>query len=89
MVALGGGERRYSAYIFLTPVLDWVTGQHHALVALYPRRKNPGVAIGEEVGWQPEPVWKDRLEEKSSLASAGDRTLIVRVVQSIVRHYTD
>jgi hypothetical protein len=32
-----------------------------------------------------EPVWTQRLEEKSS-ASVGDRT---PVVQSVVRHYTD
>jgi hypothetical protein len=37
-------------------------------------------------GWlAPEPVWTQRLEEKSS-ASVGDRTL---VVQSVVRHSTD
>jgi hypothetical protein len=43
------------------------------------------VPIVEEAGWAPEPVWTQRLEEKSS-DSVGDRT---PVVQSVVRHYTD
>jgi hypothetical protein len=41
--------------------------------------------IGQEAGWEPEPVWTQRLEEKS-FASSGDRT---PVVQSVVRHFTD
>jgi hypothetical protein len=87
MVALGGGEvQRLHILDPGTRLGDWS--------ALRPGRALPSekgtlVAIGEEAGWQPEPVWKDRLEEKSSLASAGDRTSIVRVVQSVVRHYTD
>jgi hypothetical protein len=36
-------------------------------------------------GWDPEPVWTQGLEEKSS-ASVGDQT---SVVQSVVRHYTE
>jgi hypothetical protein len=62
-----------------------VSGQHHAPAALYPRGKDSPVPIGQEAGWAPEPVWTQRLEEKSS-ASVGDRT---PVVQSVVRHYTD
>jgi hypothetical protein len=57
-----------------------VSGQHHAPAALY-----PPVPIVQEAGWAPEPVWAQRLEEKSS-ASIGDRT---PVVQSVFRHYTD
>jgi hypothetical protein len=59
-----------------------VSGQHHAPAALYPRGKDP---IVQEAGWAPEPVWMQRLEEKSS-APVGHRT---PVVQSVVRHYTD
>jgi len=62
-----------------------VSGQHHALVALYPPGKGPPVPIIQEAGWAPEPVWTKRLEEKC-LASAGDQTPIV---QSVARHYTD
>jgi hypothetical protein len=61
-----------------------VSGQRHALAALYPRGKDPPVPIVQEAGWAPEPVWTQRLEETSS-ASVGDRT---PVVQSVVRHYT-
>jgi hypothetical protein len=47
--------------------------------------KGPPVPIEQEAGWAPEPVWMQRLEEKSS-ASVADQT---SVVQSVVRHYTD
>jgi hypothetical protein len=49
-----------------------------------PLGKGPPVPIGQEAGWASEPVWMQRLKEKSS-ASVGDRT---PVVQSVVRHYT-
>jgi hypothetical protein len=62
-----------------------VSGQHHAPAALYSRGKEPSVPIVQEAGWAPEPVWTQRLEEKSS-ASVGDRT---PAVQSVVKHYTD
>jgi hypothetical protein len=45
-----------------------------------PPVKGPPVPIGQEAGWAPEPVWTQRLEEKSS-ASVGDRTP--------VRHHAD
>jgi hypothetical protein len=55
-----------------------VSGQHHAPAALY-----PPVPSGQEAGWATQPVWTQRLEEKSS-ASVGNRT---PVVESVVRHY--
>jgi hypothetical protein len=58
-----------------------VSGQHHAPAVLYRRGKDPPVPIVQEAGWAPEPVWTQRLEEKSS-ASVGDRT---PVVQSVVK----
>jgi hypothetical protein len=48
-----------------------VSGQHHA------PGKGPPVPIVQEAGWAPEPVWTQRLQEKSS-APAGDRTPIAR-----------
>jgi hypothetical protein len=42
-----------------------------------PSRALPPVQILQEAGWAPEPVWTQRLKEKS-LASAGDRTSIAR-----------
>jgi hypothetical protein len=58
-----------------------VSGQRHAPAALC-TGEGPPVPIVQEAGWAPEPVWTQRLEEKS-FAPAGDRT------QSVVRHYTD
>jgi hypothetical protein len=49
-----------------------------------PPGKSP-VPILQEVGWAPEPVWTQRLEEKSS-ASVGDWN---PAIQLVVRHYTD
>jgi hypothetical protein len=62
-----------------------VTGQRHAPAALLPPGKGPPVPIVKEAGWAPEPVWTQRLHEKS-FAPAGNRT---PVVQPLVRHYTD
>jgi hypothetical protein len=78
-------ERRYSSYSFLTSALDggeWSASRRdHAL----PPGKGPPVPIGQEAGWVLEPVWMQRIQEKSS-ASVGDRT---PVIQSIASHYTD
>jgi hypothetical protein len=54
-----------------------VSGQRHAPAALLPPGKGPPVHIGQEDGWAPEPVWRQRIEEKS-FAPAGDRTPIAR-----------
>jgi hypothetical protein len=53
-----------------------VSGQYNAPAALYPRGKDPPVPIVQEAGWAPEPVWTQRLEEKSfaSAAAFGDET---------------
>jgi hypothetical protein len=61
-----------------------VSGQPHGPAALLPPGKGPPVPIVQEAGWAPEPVWTQRLQEKS-FAPAGDRT---PVVQPVVRHYT-
>jgi len=45
--------------------------------------KGPPVPIGQETGWAPEPVWKQRLEEKSSCPCRGSNT-----DRPVVRHYT-
>jgi hypothetical protein len=69
--------RRYSSYSFTTSVLDGVSGQHHAPAALSPPGTGTPVPIGREAGWAPEPVWTQRIEDKS-FAPAGDRTSIAR-----------
>jgi hypothetical protein len=79
------GERRCSSYSFLTLALDggeWSVSCPNC--ALTPG-KGPPIPIVQEAGWAPEPIWTQRLEEKSS-ASVGNRT---PVVQSVVRHYTE
>jgi hypothetical protein len=58
-------ERRYSTCSFSTSALDggeWsVSRPGRAL----PPGKGPPVPIAQEAGWDPEPVWIQRLEEKS------------------------
>jgi hypothetical protein len=82
------GERRYSSYSFSTSALDadeWsasCTGR-----ALAPG-KGPPVPTGQEAGWAPEPVWTQRLEEKSFRLYRGSN-LDCPVAQPVARHYTD
>jgi hypothetical protein len=64
------GEKRHSSYSFMTSALDGVNGRH-AQAALYPQGKDPPIPTGQEAGWVPQPVWIQRLEEKSSLPSPG------------------
>jgi hypothetical protein len=68
------GERMYSSYSFMTSAPDggeWLSRPSRAL----PPRKEPPSPIVQEGGWAPEPVWTQRLEEKS-LACARDRISI-------------
>jgi hypothetical protein len=70
-------EIRYSSYSFSTSALDgreWLASRPGRALAL---GKGPTVPIVQEAGLAPEPVWTQRLEEKS-FASAGDRTPIAR-----------
>jgi hypothetical protein len=71
------GERRYSPYSVPTSALhegEWSASRPGRAL---PPGKGPTVPIGQEAGWAPEPVWTQRLEEKS-FAPAGDRTPIAR-----------
>jgi hypothetical protein len=68
-----GGERRYSSYSFSTSALDggeWSGSRPGRALA---RGKGPPVPIVQEAGWAPEPVWTQRIKDKS-FACAGDRT---------------
>jgi hypothetical protein len=70
-------ERIYRSYSFFTSALDG--GEWSALRpgrALAPWKGHP-VPTGQEAEWAQEPVWTQRLDEKSS-ASAGDRTPIAQ-----------
>jgi hypothetical protein len=79
------GERRYSSYSYLTSALEGGEWSASRPGRTLPSGKELLVLIEKEAGWAPEPVWTQRLEEKSSV-SVGDRT---PVVQSVVSHYTD
>jgi hypothetical protein len=78
----GGGDDdvdddySYSSYSFLTSALYGVSCQCHAPAAFDPG-KGPPVSNVQEAGWVSEPVWTQRLEEKS-FTPAGDRTPIAR-----------
>jgi hypothetical protein len=78
----------YSSYSFTTLALDWVSGQRYAPAALYPRGNDSWYPTGQEAGWAPEPVWTQRLEEKS-LRLCQESNLDRPVVQPVARHYTD
>jgi hypothetical protein len=69
------GERRYSSYSFLTSALDGGDWSASRPGRALPPGKGPPIHIVQGAVWAPEPVWTQRLEEKS-------------VVQSVVRHYT-
>jgi hypothetical protein len=70
-----GGERRYGSYSFTTSALDGGEWSASRPGRALPPGKGPPVPFVQEAGWTPEPVWTQRLEEKS-FASAGDRTPI-------------
>jgi hypothetical protein len=58
-------ERRYSTYSLSTSVLDgseWSASRPGRAIA---PGKGPTVPIVQEAGWAPEPVWTQRLQEKS------------------------
>jgi hypothetical protein len=84
--ALGGEEVQFLLIHDVGTRWAWV-------VSIRPRpRISPGkgspVPIGQETGWAPEPVWTQRLEEKSFRLSR-ESNLDRLVVQPLARHYTD
>jgi hypothetical protein len=87
MEALGGGERRYSSYSFPTSALDGGEWSASRPGRALPPGKGPPVPIVQEAGWDPEPVWTQRLEEKSFCLCRGSNPDLP-VVQPVVRHYT-
>jgi hypothetical protein len=82
-----GGED-YSCYTFTTSALDADECSESRLGRALPPGEGPAVPIVQEAGWAPDPVWTQRLEEKSSWpcqVSNLDRP----DVQPLARHYTD
>jgi hypothetical protein len=72
-----GGRGCISSYSFTTSALDGGEWSASRPGRALPPGKGPPVPIVQEAGWAPEPVWTQRLEEKS-LVPAGDRTPIAR-----------
>jgi hypothetical protein len=70
-------ERKYSSYTFTTSALDRGEWSASRPGRTLPLGKGPPVPIVQAAGWAPEPVWTQRLEEKS-FAPVGDRTPIAR-----------
>jgi hypothetical protein len=68
------GDRRYSSYSFLTSALEGDEWSASRPGRALPPDKEPPVPTVQEAGWAPEPVWTQRLQEKFSCASVGDRT---------------
>jgi hypothetical protein len=65
-----------------------VSGHSHAKAMLLPPEIGPWVPTGQEAGWASEPVWPQRLEEKS-FCLWHVSNLNHPVIQSVIRHYTD
>jgi hypothetical protein len=72
---LGGEE--YRSYSFTTSALDGDEWSASRPGRALPPGKGPPVPIVQEGGWAPEPVWTQRIEEKS-FAPAEDRTPVAR-----------
>jgi hypothetical protein len=81
------GERIYSSYSFTSSAPDGLSGQRHAPAALYLRERTL-VPTVQDSAWVPEPVWTQRLEEKS-FRLCWRSNLDRPVIQSVARHYTD
>jgi hypothetical protein len=82
-----GGRTYYSSYSFITLALDG-GGSVSCLGCALSLWKEPPVHIVQEARWAPEPVWTQRLEEKSSRLCR--RLNLDRpVVHPVARHYTD
>jgi hypothetical protein len=60
-----GGERRYTSHSFLTLVPDGGEWSASCPGRALPLGKEPPVLNVQEVGWAPESVWTQRLEEKA------------------------
>jgi hypothetical protein len=71
------GERRYSSYSFPTSALDGGEWSASRPGRALPPGKGTPVPTGQEAGWASEPVWTQRLEEKS-FGRAGDRAPIAQ-----------
>jgi hypothetical protein len=78
----------YNCYSFSTSVLvggEWSASRPCRALA---QGKGPPVPIVQEAEWAPEPVWTQRLEEKSFCFCRGSN-LDRPVIQPVARQYSD
>jgi hypothetical protein len=76
---------RWAGYVRMNDGGEWSVSLPGRTLA---PRKGPPVPIVQEAGWAPEPVWTQRLEEKSFCFCRGSN-LDRPVIQPIARRYTD
>jgi hypothetical protein len=75
-----------SSYSFFTQPLDGVSGQRHALAALYPRERTPGTDWIEGLVGLTDGLDTDARGKILCLCQGSNS--VRPVVQSVVRHYT-
>jgi hypothetical protein len=85
---LGGRGVIYISYTLSTSALDGGEWSASRPGRTLPPGKGPPVPIVQEAGWAPEPVWTQRLEEKSFRLCRGSN-LNLLLVQPVDRHYSD
>jgi hypothetical protein len=78
----------YSIYSFFTSALDGDEWSASSPGRALPPGKGPPVSIVQEAGWAPQPVWTQRLQEKSFRLCRWSN-LDCTVVQPVARYYTD
>jgi hypothetical protein len=83
-----GVEKMYSSYLFTTSAVDEGEWSASRPGRASPPRKGPPVPIVQKVGWTPELVWTQRLEEEISYLYR-ESNVDSPVVQSVARHCTD
>jgi hypothetical protein len=81
-------ERRYSSYSFLTSALDGGGWSASRPGRALPPGEGPPVPIVQEAGWALEPIWTQRLEEKSFCLGRRSNPDLP-VFQSVARLYTE
>jgi hypothetical protein len=63
---VGNGGRIFGSKILIFDTRKGASGHLHAQVALF-LRKDSQAPVGEEIGWDIEPLWTRRRKENSSL----------------------
>jgi hypothetical protein len=82
------GDRMYRSYLLMTSALDGCEWSASRPGRALPPEKGPPVSIVKEAGWSSEPVWTQRLEEKSFCLFRGsnpDRPVVQPVARRLFK----